>query len=268
MLSALSFPKAIRSLLGRVGLEEKEISVYLTLLSLKTSKITELATLAQQSRSYTYLIIRSLIRKGLVSEIERGKVIHVVAEPVSRLIELVHHKEEEMQEVGMLLTQVLPVLQSLSLPLIGKPRVTLSCGVEGMRAIYRDALPHHFSSLFNPKAMYQAFGENLAVALAKKHMRLRGRDLLIDNPATYRYLREVDPDPEYDYRILPKKVSFYSDTLIFHDTVVLFPYDSEMTIVRIEHQNLANTFLSWFNLMWDSSKPVDRNAPSSRNTRS
>tara|TARA_Y100000310_G_scaffold337126_1_gene423387 strand:+ start:1331 stop:2104 length:774 start_codon:yes stop_codon:yes gene_type:complete len=244
--------RSIHVLLKRIGLNEKEISVYLALLATKTAKVVDIAREAKQSRSNTYLILRSIMEKGLASEVSLNGTTHFIAEPPSRLINFTKKKERELQELSSQLTDILPLLQQMTAPLIGKPHVTLSYGLEGMEAIYSDAIAYRFASLFNPKAMYDAFGVNLAMTLATKKQRIRGRDLLVDGPETKRYIKETEPDPEYEYKLLPKRVTFYGDTLIFNDTIVLFPYDSEMTIVRIEHQNLANVFMSYFDFMWES----------------
>ncbi len=77
--------QAIRPLLRRLGLDEKEIEIYLALLPLKMARASTIAKAARQSRSHTYLILRELKDRGLVSEIERGKIIHFVVESPQRL---------------------------------------------------------------------------------------------------------------------------------------------------------------------------------------
>jgi len=252
-----SIPSSTHGLLARLGLNELEISVYLALLTVKVAKATVVARLTKLSRSNTYLILRSLIEKGLVSEIDRGKVLHFVAEDPTRLISYAQNKENEMQQVQTLLHSTVPFLKALSPALIGQPRVTFSHGLEGMKAIYRDVLKHDFSSLFNPEAMYRTYGANLAATLPTKYQKLRGRDLLVDNDAAKRYVTEIDPEEDaYECRILPKDTVFHTDTLIFGDTVALFAYDSELTIIRIENRALAQAFLAWFDLMWKAGKPA------------
>lgn len=242
---------SLRPLLHRIGLDEREVEVYLALLALKVARASAIAKTSKQSRSHTYLVLRSLEEKGLVSEIERGKVLHFVAEPPQRLLSFVQDKEQELHDLKPIVEGVLPLLSSLTSPLVSKPRVTLLQGMEGMKQVYRDILQEEFVAFFNAGAMYSAFGCNVVLKLFGKHTRLRGRDLLVDNAGAKRYMREVEQHEEYEVRLLPKGVTFATDTIVYADTIALFAYDADLTIVRIENQNLADSLRSWHAALWN-----------------
>jgi sugar-specific transcriptional regulator TrmB len=244
----------VRSLLGRIGLEENEIDVYLAVLSLKVARASTIAKAAKQARSNTYLLLRSLEEKGLVSEAERGKVIHFIAEPPSRIKQYVEERERELRSLAPLIDGVMPLLSSLEKPLTGKPRVTMLQGKDGMKQLYRDALSQEILGIFNPEAMYEAFGENIVTQVLGKKPNMRGRDLLVSSESARRYLREVPDDDDYQVRMLPKNTTFQTDTMIVGDIVALIAYDEEQTIIRIENQNIANAFRAWFELLWTSSR--------------
>lgn len=250
----MSHATALRPLLRRIGLDEREIEVYLVILSLKIARASAIAKAAKQSRSHTYLVLRSLEEKGLVSEIERGKVLHFVAEPPQRLLSYVQDKEEELHSLKPIVEGALPLLSSLTSPLVGKPRVTLLTGLEGMRQVYRDVLQETFVALFNAESMYATFSCNIVQKVLSKHARLRGHDLLVDNAGAKRYLKEVKQHEEYEVRLLPKNVTFNTDTIVYADTIALFAYDADLSIVRIENQNLADAFRSWHAALWEVSR--------------
>ena len=226
----------------------------LTLLPLKVARASAIAKAARQSRSHTYLVLRSLEAKGLVSEIERGKVLHFVAEPPQRLLSFVQDKEQELHDIGPIVESTLPLLSSLTSPLIGKPRVTMLQGQEGMKQVYRDVLKQEFRAFFDPASMYRTFDTNVTTLVLGKHAKLYGKDLLVDNAGAKRYLREVEQHEGYEIRLLPKSMSFATDTVIFGDTIALFAYDADFTIVRIENQNLADAFRSWHQALWEISR--------------
>lgn len=245
---------SLRPLLKRIGLDEREIEVYLVLLPLKVARASAISKAAKQSRSHTYLVLRSLEEKGLVSEIERGKVLHFVAEPPQRLLSYLEDKEKEFHDLKPFVEGALPLLSSLTSPLVGKPRVTLLTGLEGMKQIYRDVLQEEFVAFFNAEVMFKTFGNNIVLKLFGKHAKLRGHDLLVDNAGAKQYLREVEQHEEYEVRLLPKEVNFGTDTIVFGDTIALFAYDADHTIVRIENQNLADAFCAWHKALWDISR--------------
>jgi predicted DNA-binding transcriptional regulator len=249
---------SVRQLLGRLGLDEKEVEVYLALFPLRVARVAAISKAAGQSRSHTYLVLRSLERKGLVSEIERGKVIHFVAEPPERLLAYLEDKEREIRSLKPLVQGVLPLLQNISGPLIGRPRVTLLQGIDGMKQIYRDFLVHEFVGIMNVQVMYDAFGTTAADLLFDSDIALRGRDLLVDNDAARRYMREWVTTDVYDFRLLPKHLFFDTDTIVYGDTTVIFAYDDEKTIIRIDSHNVANSFRAWFEGLWEMSKPLGK----------
>lgn len=246
---AKNTPPVMRSLLQRIGLDDRESEVYLALLALKVAPASRIAKEAHQERSNTYLVLRSLKEKGLISEVERGKVLHFIAEEPERLLGYVEDREKEMHHLYGLLSDALPLLRSMTKPLTGKPRVTLATGFESMKQLYRDLLRQEFVGAFNLENIYEAFGSTIAASLFSKTSELHGRELVVDNPAGRKYLKEQTSDT-LQSRLLPKETIFEGDILIFSDTIALFAYDEERTVVRIENQNLANMLRAWFELMW------------------
>jgi HTH-type transcriptional regulator, sugar sensing transcriptional regulator len=246
--------EAIRPLLQRAGLDEKEVEVYLAILSLKMAKASQVAKVAKQSRSHTYLMLRSLEEKGLVSEAVRGDVLHFIAEQPQRLVSYLQDRKQELSQVQELVEGALPMLSSLTKPLVSQPRVTTLHGLDGMKQVYRDVLTQEFSIFFNAEKMFETFGSNVVTMLFGKQSNLRGRELFVDNEGAKRYLKEIPLDEQYDIRLLPKEISFASEFVIFEETVALFAYDDDLTIIKIENKNIADAFRSWFDYLWTISR--------------
>lgn len=254
-----SFPSplgpSLRPLLLKVGLTEREVSVYISLLAMKTGRVSAIARASKQSRSHAYLVLQSLEEKGLVSHIERGKILHFVAENPERLLRYVKDREESWKQTERLVEGALPYLKSLTSPMADRPRVTTLHGFDGMKQVYRDVLLQPgFCAFFNAKMMFKTFGSNIVPMLFGKEQRLRGRELFVDNAGARRYLKEIPQDDEYEVRLLPKKMKFISEMVIFADSISLFAYDSELTIIKIENQNFADTFRTFFETLWAVAK--------------
>ena len=188
---------SLRMLLARLGLDEREIEVYLILLSMKVAKASAISKAAKQSRSHTYLILRDLEKKGLVAEIEKGKILHFVAEPPERLLSYLKDREEEYRDLRPLVEGALPLLQSLTSAYVGSPRVTMLKGIDGVKQTYRDLLRHEFMGIYNPQTSYDVFGGNIVTMLFGKEVKLSGRDLLVDNDGGQKYLKEVPQNDGY-----------------------------------------------------------------------
>lgn len=225
--------------------------MYLAALTLKSARASDVARLSNQSRSHTYLMLRALEERGLVAEVERGKVLHFVAESPEALLSHLEHREEEIKNLKIITEVALPQLKSLTKPLIDLPRVTLLHGLSGMKHIYRSVLCHEFVGVFNAEMMYAAFGENIVTKLFGKHVELQGKDLLVPNAGATRYITETPKHDGYEVRLLPDGVTFETDTIVYGDTVVFFAYDADLTTVRIENNNIADTFREWFKALWN-----------------
>ncbi|HRH93722.1 MAG TPA: hypothetical protein PKV72_04305, partial [Candidatus Peribacteria bacterium] len=128
-------------------------------------------------------------------------------------------------------------------------RVTLLHGLPGIRELYRDALGQDFIGVSNPASLYETFGTD-AVDKLYADITFRGRDLFLDCPQARHHVREVPPSDAYQVRLLPARIPYKSDLIVYGDTVALFAYDEEKTIVRIEHATLADSFRAWFELLW------------------
>ncbi len=57
-----------------------------------------------------------------------------------------------------------------------------------------------------------------------------------------------------DRSLAGEKMQFMSEMVIFEDTVALFAYDDELTIVKIENKNFADTFRIFFEALWSQGK--------------
>jgi len=252
----LSGTQAIRPLLKRLGLDDKEIEIYLALLPLKMARASTIAKAARQSRSHTYLVLRELKDRGLVSEIERGKIIHFVAESPQRLLGYLEDRVQSLEELRPLVEGVLPLLEGMKAPLPSTPRVTTLSGMDGMRQVYREILVQEFIGIYNPEVSYKTFGGNIVTMLFGEDTEIRGRDLLVNNDGARKYLSEVPIHEDYDVRLLPKGITFGTDTIVYGNIIALFAFDDEKTIVRIENRHLADSFRAWFEVMWGAAVSV------------
>lgn len=246
--------KSIRSLLRQVGMDEKQAEIYLALLSLKTAKASEVAKLAKQSRSHTYIILRELEEMGLVSEVEQGNILQFIAEPPERLIGYLKERERRFSDLQTLVKGAMPVLNAMTSAYSGTPRVTVLKGLDGMKQVYRDILTHEYVGMYNAQSSIETFGDNIVTMLFGKQATLKGRDLIVNNEGAKQYLKDIPPTKDYKIKLLPEGMDFETDTMVFGDTVVLFAFDDERTVIRIENAQIAAAFKSWFEAMWNISK--------------
>ena len=75
----------IESILKKIGLNDKEIRVYLTCLKLGPSSVRKIADNSEVNRGTAYDILRSLISLGLVTYYHQDKHQYFIAEDPARL---------------------------------------------------------------------------------------------------------------------------------------------------------------------------------------
>ena len=122
-----------------LGLSPKEAAVYTALLELGRSGVSHISRKAGVNRATGYVILDSLILKGLVSISGKEPKQEYVAESPDKLPELFKRRQEEAKEKEMLAQEL--ALQLKSIQKIGdRPQVRFYEGAEGLRAVFEDSL--------------------------------------------------------------------------------------------------------------------------------
>jgi len=122
--------------LKNLGLSEKEAKVYLAALELGSSSVQKIGRKAGVNRATTYVMIESLIKRGLVSSFEQGKKRFFAATHPSQLVRLIRQKELDIQELKENLEKdLLPQLLSIHNIAGDKPKVRFFEGKAGLQAM-------------------------------------------------------------------------------------------------------------------------------------
>jgi sugar-specific transcriptional regulator TrmB len=128
------------TILKKIGLSDKEITVYLKLLSSGVSSVRDLASLSELNRGTTYDILKKLRELGLVSYFHQDTKQKFVAEDPERINKLIKAREQELQEVQEKLKDLIPELKSLQEIGGAKPVTKFYEGRNGIKYILEDVL--------------------------------------------------------------------------------------------------------------------------------
>ena len=130
----------LESALKKIGLNEKEISVYFELLKLGSGPVRKIAELAQINRTTVHDILNKLIEYGLVSFVDKQKHRYFTAESPEHLLNRVEVKKNELEQARRDITAVLPELKSLYEKSESRPKAKYFEGETGLRGILQDVL--------------------------------------------------------------------------------------------------------------------------------
>ena len=235
-----SFATTLRS----IGLPEREITVYLTLLELGDSPAALIAQKSGIKRTNTYDILEGLSEKGLVSYYDQGRIRHFIAEDPSSL-------EKMLKERLASLADILPDLRSVYNHSVSKPRVRFYDGREGLLSIYNEMeAADAFDALGSPGQMFEEFSEHF-VAQGEKTVpkKTRIRELITPELGLPVYAKNYKK-PLQEIRFLPAEMSLKTDMVLYGDKLVLFSYSPEVHAIVIEGSSVVESHRQMFEYMW------------------
>lgn len=124
----------------KLGLGDKEITVYLSLLEHGASSVRNLATLTNLNRGTAYDILKKLQEAGLVSFFHKNTKQNFVAEDPEKILKLAADREQDFKKAEAKIKELIPELRSLQEKGGGKPTTKFYEGRAGVKFILDDIL--------------------------------------------------------------------------------------------------------------------------------
>jgi HTH-type transcriptional regulator, sugar sensing transcriptional regulator len=244
--------------LQEIGLDKKEVKVYVTLLQLGQETAFRIASKSGLKRSTAYVILERLKEMGLVSSTKTKKVTLFSPVEPKKLHSLFKEKEVKLNEA-------LPSLEALYNLRPQKPKVEMFEGIEGVKAVYYDAvtrlkkgeevivfstIEHADEHLREPLKLW--------IRLLRQNNKARARDLTNDVPRAREFAKEMaDIAERYPIRFIPKSMGqTHADFAIFGNKVALISARKEIFATVIEDEQIANSFRLFYEMAWKAGKPA------------
>lgn len=245
--------------LVHLGLSEKEAAVYLASLELGASTVQDISARAHVNRATTYVMIESLVRRGLMSTVDTDRKHAFVAESPDRLRSMLHLQKQELTEKEAEFARTLPMLMALYSTEGVRPQVQYFEGCEGLKTV---------------RALFLALnGEFIQIVplddvLARRDLQT-GRDRHMAQFASagvpFRALlatKEIGAEhildiPSGEIRFLPaESFPFHAEITLREHTIFMYSYQEETVLsVVITSREIAATMRVLFELAWAGSIP-------------
>lgn len=236
----------ILEVLNKIGLEEKEASVYLALLELGTADVGEIAQKSGQKRTTCYTVLENLKSQSLVFQVP-AKVNLYTAEDPNKLVGDLYKKQE-------LLKRYLPNLEALHNSKTEKPQVQLYEGADGISEVYKKIYSAKEICFFGSIVKTEKYlPKNLAkfVSEAQKNQ-IIVKDLLDYTEQDLAYGTKAIQNKNYFVKYLPKDKKFLNDSAIFGDSVVFFSFEPKVFAVLITSKEISKAMKVLFEMAWES----------------
>ena len=247
--------------LQKLGLSDKEAKVYLSSMESGPSPVQAIAQKAGVNRATTYVMIESLLSRGLMSSFEKGKKKFFTAESPEQLVALLHKEEAEVKEKTRQMMEILPELKILFSAAEEKPKVKFFEGIEGLRAIQEDILKSKFDRMeevFSLDDAYRTFPPD-----SKDH-----RQKLLEKtrniPLRVIYTSEKGPIlPEKEgkcerHHIPLEKFPFTTDITIYGGKLAIGTNRGKLMGVIIESKEISEALRAVFDLAWEGSNKYQK----------
>jgi len=243
--------------LKQLGLDDKEVSVYIGLLELGEASVLTISKKTGVKRPTTYLVLNALEGRGLVSRtIKAGKTLFTAQHPKTILTEA-ELRVKQLQDI-------IPQFEAMMHRSDNRPRVKIYEGKEALDRAYDDAFVVKGEQLFmsNMDIVHEVFARTLQkVDYSILSPEFSIRELVDDSETSKKYAARVSK-PYRQVRFLPKGFSpFATDIGIFGNNTIITSGKKEFFSVRIESEDISNAFRAMFEAMWQISRETE-NAPS------
>jgi len=244
--------------LEHFGLSEKEASVYLASLELGPSPVQDISHKAKVNRATTYVMIESLLNRGLMSSFVRGKKRFYASESPDRLRAVLRMQRKELEQKELEFEGVFPMLAALYNAEGAKPQIRYLEGIEGAKTV---------------REMFQKLdGEILQILSVEPELASDelepGRDehlrTIAGKAVPYRALLVMEGDdfskipewPNLEVRAVPRALfpNMHAEITVRGNTVCLYSHKSAVLAIVMTSQEIADGIRTLFELAWKASE--------------
>lgn len=236
----------INETLASVGLEPKEIAIYLASLELGDATILEIAKKSGIKRPTAYVVLNSLEQKGFVTKVIKGKKLLYVPDHPKKLVTETELKLQELKHA-------VPQLESLFNKEQGKPRVSVYATQDESDRASDEIFVAKGEVLYmgTLQLSQQAFPKTFRKAeLAQLSPEFTIRELIDDTIQNREYANKIS-GPYREVRFLPQNLMpFEVDISIFGNRTLITSVKKEHFTVGIESDEINHAFRGIFEVMW------------------
>lgn len=264
--------------LEQLGLDKTESKIYLALLELGPSTVSEITKKASVTRTLGYHVLQKLGWYGLVDRVSgRGSKIIFSATHPRQLVQHLQNKKNTWEKKLKEAEKLLPELISLY-KIAEKPTIRFQEGLVGIKNTYSETLESktEIFSILDIEGWdipeLRQFGKDYNRERSRR--RIKERFLILDTPQAREWMKFYKGSLKYtDYRWirsdqLPGIAEFGGEINIYEDKVamMLLKKPNRMGIMA-QSSALANILKGLFELAWQAGTPARRKRPRSSTDR-
>lgn len=232
--------------LERLGLQESDIKVYLTLLKLGLSTATQIAQDTKLNRSHIYDKIDILLERGLISFVIKNNVKYFQASDPEKILDYIAEMQKDIQNI-------IPDLNKIKSIPKTKTVVELYQGKEGMKTVFKDVIRERKNyHVFGEEGKFQEILPVFIQQLLRDVKRFDLTEHLLSKESERGKIVTTPKNTKIKY--LPDKYFSPVMTAIYGDKTAIFIWSNPMFAILIKDKDVAKSFKSYFDLLWEIAK--------------
>ncbi len=242
-----------------VGFSEKEIAIYIALLSLGKGIVTKISRTASISRTTTYDILDSLVQKGLVNISGKEPKQEYIAEPPEKLEKFIREEIEKKNSNLNRIKDIIPELRSISKE-GERPKIKFYEGLDGLIEVYDDTLTAKepivaYACYEDMEPLIPKYFETYYKRRVKNKIFARG--IVPETPMAIEH-KKRDVEEMRELTLIPNdKYNFTPDIEIYDNKVTIASWKEKLGII-IESHEIADAMKKIFELAWIGAKEIGK----------
>ena len=253
----------IKNVLQNIGLNEKEIEVYLVTLELGTQPASTIARRIKIPRNTTRFLLDKLVDKGLIKKTKRANTQLYTPEEPKNLVNLLESQRVDQnavidKKVGQL-KEVMAELESRYRPESTKPKVTFYEGDDGLIKVYEDTLTasedlRSFANFDSMHGVLPDYFKTYYERRVKNQIKIRS---IHPDTSLARERAKNNKKEMRDSRLIPSdKYTFTPEIQLYNNKVNITSFKERLGII-IESQEIYEVMVVAFELAWKEASRLD-----------
>ena len=244
--------------LQKVGLSDKEAKVYLATLELAQETAPAIAKKAEINRTTAYVVLDSLIAKGLASSFQQDSKTRYTAEDPETLIRLFALQKRKVEERQDAFERAAPELRAIFGKAKSAPVVRFFEGKDGLKEMFEDYVRSGTGStyiIFSMDDIQKVFTREERKRMAERRIREDIRAKIF-----YTYEKEEDAPTFVSkahgerVRISGKDYPISCDIALYDGKVRIVSLGKRLCGVIIEDREIYKTLSGMLQLAWEGAK--------------
>lgn len=250
-----------RSVLQELGMSDKEIDIYLLLLTVGTAPASVLGQRTGIQRSTAQYTCQQLAKQGIITMVEKGNAYLYTAEAPEKILLLLEKQRSDLGLKEQRVHQILPELKQLRYAESVLPRVRFFEGADGVLQAYRMIVDElrpgeEVLSYVNPITPEEDHIGLLPVIAeyeaARREKGVKARFISVDCPAAREWMKENETDTLNQVRIMPGKFRFSAaENILYKNKISSMNVGKNVVFASIvQNESIMNLQANAFEALW------------------